>query len=589
MKFLGRVVRFVQPYRWIAVILVFTVIFPVVMELVVPRMLQYIVDQGIRAGNMKVITQRVVIMLGAALIGALATLGQGVCRARLSQGMAFDMRNELFAHIQTFSFANLDRLQTGQLMTRLSSDVDVVRMFASSGLSLMLRALMMIIGSVAMLVLTDRQLSLVILILLPIAAAVIWGVMQIARPLFTIVQQKLASLNTVVQENLAGAQVVKTFVREKFEIGRFDEYNAAYMHQNIKVGRLMAVALPALTVLTNLGIVAIIWRGGMDVIGGRLSVGELIAFNNYLMIGMTPLLLLSNMLTMVSRAEASAERVLQVLDTEPVLHTQSSPCKAEYPMGSVVFENVSFHYDGNGGEKVLSRVSLSVEPGQRVALLGTTGSGKSTLMNLIPRFYDATGGHVRIDGIDVRDWSTDALRSQIGVVLQQTTLFSGTIRENIAFGRPDAPLEKVVAAAKAAQVHEFIITMPKGYDSIVEARGANLSGGQRQRIAIARALLISPRILILDDSTSAVDVETEAKIQETLEALMVGRTTFIVAQRISSVLTADQIIVLDSGRFAAQGTHLQLLDTSPIYQEIYRSQLGVNTKDAKRYDKSKNR
>jgi ATP-binding cassette subfamily B protein len=425
-----------------------------------------------------------------------------------------------------------------------------------------------------MLIVTDWQLSLVMLAMLPVAGALIWAVMRVARPLFLLVQQRLAALNTLVQENLAGAGVVKAFVRERFEIDRFEDQNVAYMAQQVRVGRLMAVALPVLTVLTNLGIVAIIWWGGGDVIGGRLSVGELVAFNNYLMIGMAPLLLLSNMLTMVSRASASAERVLEVLDTKPVLRVAPSPHAADDAKGRVVFEEASFHYGSDGGEAVLDRVSFEVEPGQRVALLGETGSGKSTLVGLIPRFYDTTGGRVWIDGVDVRDWALDALRAQIGIAMQQTTLFSGTVRENIAFGRPDATLDEVIAAAKVAQAHEFIQTMPQGYDSAVEARGANLSGGQRQRVAIARALLVSPAILILDDSTSSVDVETEIKIQDALEALMAGRTTFIVAQRISSVLTADQILVLDGGHIAAQGTHRQLLEASPIYQEIYRSQLG---------------
>jgi len=563
-----------QPYWWVAVLLVLTVTLPVAMELVVPRMLQFVIDQGIRVGDLDAIVRGSSIMLGAAFIGALATLGQGFCRAWLSQGVAYDMRNALFTHVLSFSFGNLDHMQTGQLVTRLSSDVDVVRIFASTGLALMLRAMLMIIGSVIMLVVTDWQLSLVTLALLPIAGLLIGGVIWLAKPLFIVVQQKLATLNTLVQENLSGVHVVKAFVREQFEIGRFGAHNIDYMQQNIKVGRLMAVTLPALTVLTNLGIVAIIWLGGNDVIGGRLSVGELVAFYSYLMIGMTPLLMLSNMLTMVSQAEASAERVLQVLDTESMIQAVSSPHEASKVSGRVVFEKVSFHYDDDDGQEVLDEVSFVVEPGQRVALLGATGSGKSTLVNLIPRFYDVTGGQLRIDGVDVRDWTPDSLRGRIGVVLQQTTLFSGSVQENIAYGQPDATLDEVTAAAKAAQAHEFIMAMPGGYDGSVEARGANLSGGQRQRIAIARALLISPSILILDDSTSAVDLETEFRIQQVLDQLMAGRTAFIVAQRINSVLNADQIIVLDSGRIASQGTHRQLLQSSPIYQEIYQSQLG---------------
>jgi ATP-binding cassette subfamily B protein len=446
-----------------------------------------------------------------------------------------------------------------------------------------------------MMFLIDRQLALIMVLLLPLAALLIWGVMRLSRPLFTIVQQKLSTLNITVQENLAGVRVVKAFVRERFEIGRFGKQNESYMEENIKVGRLMALALPLLTLLTNLGIVAVIWFGGLSVIGDRLSVGELVAFNNYLMIGMAPLMLLGNILTMVSRAEASAERVWDVMDTKPAVKAPGLPHETKTLQGRVAFSGVSFSYDsisyaddssGNGDfqsgtakngqnrREVLHEVSFAVEPGQRVALLGATGSGKSTLVNLIPRFYDVTGGQIQIDGVDVRDWETQALRSFIGMVLQQTTLFSGMIRQNIAFGRPEATMEEIVNAAKAAQAHDFISALPDGYDSWVEERGANLSGGQKQRIAIARALLIDPSILILDDSTSAVDLDTEAKIQEALDSLMAGRTSFVIAQRINSVLNADKIIVLEHGRISAQGTHKQLLKSSPIYQEIFTSQLG---------------
>jgi ATP-binding cassette subfamily B protein len=599
-------VRFMRPYRWVAILGLLTVILPVAMELVVPRMLQVLIDQGIRAGDQGVIVRGSLIMLGAAVVGAVGTVAQGVFRARLSQGIAYDLRNELFTHLQSLSFGNLDSMQTGQLMTRLSSDVEVVRLFFSAGLALLLRAVLMIVGSLVLMLLTDLRLSLAALAVLTVAAVVIGAVLRTAGPLFSVVQQKLAGLNTIVQENLAGVQVVKAFVRERFEINRFAGQNVAYAQENMRVGYLIAAAMPLLLVLTNLGTVAVIWFGGLEVIGGNLSVGELVAFNNYLMIGMTPLLLLGNVLTMVSRAEASAARILEVLDTRPLIQVAPVPHRAEQLAGRVVFENVSFHYIGNGQaghqngfsaaaadftspdganrlngrpnndnrREVLNGVSFEVEPGQRVALLGATGSGKSTLVNLLPRFYDVTGGQIQIDGVDVRDWDPAALRSRIGVVLQQSTLFSGTIYQNIAYGRPDASLDAVMAAARAAQAHAFIMAMPEGYDSLVEERGANLSGGQQQRIAIARALLISPGILILDDSTSAVDMETETKIQQALDTLMLSRTTFIVAQRISSVLNADQIIVLDSGRIAARGPHRHLLETSPIYREIYRSQVG---------------
>ncbi len=612
---LRRMIYFVWPYRRIAILGLLTVLLPVAAELVVPRMLQTIIDDGIRAGSMEVVWQGALWMLGASVLGAAATVAQGFYRARLSQGIAFDMRNALFTKIQSFSWANLDQMQTGQLMTRVSSDVDTVRMFTSAGLSLILRAVIMIVGSVIMLVITDLQLSLVIFVLLALAGLLLRVLVVTTQPLFSRVQQKLSALNTLVQENLAGIRVVKAYVRERYAIDQFVGASEAYRDENIRVGRLMALAMPALGLLTNLGIVAILWWGGLDVLGGRLSIGQLVAFNNYLMIGMAPLLLLSNMMMMVSRAEASAERVFEILDTTPRIQPAEQAYRPTGRMqGSVVFENVTYgyeaaresslaptqlpvlsgatptvaptgavnghlngyHLNGTGAEEVLRGVSFAAKPGQWIALLGATGSGKSTLVHLLPRFYDVTGGSIRIDGVDLRQWAPDILRRNIGVVLQETTLFSGTVRENIAYGRPAASLEAVIDAAKAAQAHDFISAMPAQYDSRVEERGANLSGGQKQRIAIARALLIDPAILIMDDSTSAVDFETEIRLQQALETLMVGRTTFIVAQRINSVLKADQILVLDDGRIVAQGTHRELLATSPLYQEIYASQIGEN-------------
>lgn len=649
---LRRMIYFVWPYRWIAILGLVTVVLPVAAELVVPRMLQYMIDDGIRAGSMAVIWQSALLMLGASLLGAAATVAQGFYRARLSQGIAFDMRNALFTKIQSFSWANLDQMQTGQLMTRVSSDVDTVRMFTSAGLSLILRAVIMIIGSVTMLVITDLQLSLVIFVLLALAGVLLRTLVVTTQPLFSRVQQKLAALNTQVQENLAGIRVVKAYVRERYAIDRFIRASNDYVDENVRVGRLMALAMPALGLLTNIGIVAILWWGGMDVLGGRLSVGQLIAFNNYLMIGMAPLLLLSNMMMMVSRAEASAERVFEILDTTPRIQPAAQPYRPQGRVqGRVVFDNVSYGYEpllsmpavptkplviraggqrngkgngsgngkthgasngasngasidnpvtiaqagqtnglaahehhlplsmGNGAaEAVLRGVSFTAEPGQWIALLGATGSGKSTLVHLLPRFYDVSGGSICVDDVDLRQWAPDALRRNIGMVLQETTLFSGTVRENIAYGRPEATLDEVMAAAKAAQAHDFIMAMPEGYESRVEERGANLSGGQKQRIAIARALLIDPAILIMDDSTSAVDFETEVKLQQAVETLMAGRTTFIVAQRINSVLKADQILVLEGGRIVAQGTHRELLATSPLYQEIYQSQMGETDK-----------
>ncbi len=615
MRGLARVIRYVGPYKWMAVLGLVTTILPVLMELVTPRMVQFIIDQGIRAGDMVAVWQGSGVMLLAALGGAATTIGQGIARAQISQGIAFDLRNDLFRHIQRFSFANLDRMQTGQLMTRVSNDVDVARMFLSAGLALLLRTVLMVIGSLAMMLIIDWQLSLVMVAMLALSGAVIFWLLRVVGPLFSIVQQKLGRLNTQVQENLAGVHVVKAFVREQHEIDLFNVQNQEYMEQNIKVGRYLAVVMPVLLVLTNVGATMAIWRGGLDVIGGRLTIGELVAFSNYMLIGMSPLLLLSNILSMISRAEASAKRIVEVLDTEPAIQAPLSPIVAKEPEGEITFENVSFHYSGsrivvapgsslNGGEDALTRGSMSdgssangqgtqrsgngrnravgeevldgihlrAAPGQKVALMGSTGSGKSTLVNLIPRFYDAVNGKIRLDGVDVRDWEPTQLRKHIGVVLQQTTLFAGTVRENISYGRPDASMEEVVSASEAAQAHSFIMRMPEGYESSVEARGANLSGGQKQRIAIARALLTKPAVLILDDSTSAIDLDTELRLQEALKEKLDGTTTFLVAQRISSVVDADMILVLDNGKIAAQGTHEELLASSGIYQEIYYSQ-----------------
>jgi ATP-binding cassette subfamily B protein len=592
-----------------------TTILPVLMELVTPRMVQFIIDQGIRAGDMVAVWQGSGVMLLAAVGGAATTIGQGIARAQISQGIAFDLRNDLFRHIQRFSFANLDRMQSGQLMTRVSSDVDVARMFLSAGLALLLRTALMVVGSLAMMLIIDWQLSLVMIAMLVLSGTIIFWLLRVVGPLFTLVQQKLGKLNTLVQENLAGVHVVKAFVREQHEIELFEVQNQEYMAQNIQVGRYLALVMPILLVLTNIGATIAIWRGGIDVIGGRLTIGELVAFSNYMLIGMSPLLLLSNILSMVSRAEASSKRIVEVQDTEPAIQAPSNPFAERQPAGEITFENVSFHYSGrrvgvatdasvNGGEdsltqssasfgssangqgtqmsgngrrrpigeEVLDGIDLRAAPGQKVALMGATGAGKSTLVNLIPRFYDAVNGEIRLDGTDVRDWEPTELRSHIGVVLQQTTLFAGTVRENIAYGRPDAPIEEVISAAEAAQAHSFITQLPEGYESMVEARGANFSGGQKQRIAIARALLTKPAVLILDDSTSAVDLDTEVRLQEALKDKLEGTTTFLVAQRISSVVDADQILVLDNGKIAAQGTHEELLASSEIYQEIYYSQ-----------------
>jgi ATP-binding cassette subfamily B multidrug efflux pump len=438
----------------------------------------------------------------------------------------------------------------------------------------MVRAPFMLLGSLLMAILTSPRLALLLLVLTPLVLVALIGVISKATPLFGQVQRKLDDLNTVMQENLAGVRVVKAFVRAQHEIKRFRAVNEGLMEQTIRAARIVAVAMPFMMLAVNLGIVGAIWFGGLQVTYGTMQLGQIIAFVNYLMRTLMSLMMVSMLVMMTARAQASAERIQEVLDSAPKIESTPDAVTAFAPRGRVAFEGVTFSYHGQGHDPVLKDINFVAEPGQTVAILGATGSGKSSLIHLIPRFYDVTGGRVTIDGVDVRDIEKEVLRRNIGIALQESVLFSGTIRDNIRYGRPDATDKEVIAAAKAAQAHEFISEFPDGYDTVLGQRGVNLSGGQKQRIAIARALLIQPAVLILDDSTSSVDVETEAKIQDALEDVMKGRTSFVIAQRISTVLNADKILVLDDGQIAAEGTHSELLASSPIYREIYESQLG---------------
>ncbi|MGD2177537.1 MAG: ABC transporter ATP-binding protein, partial [Anaerolineae bacterium] len=433
-------------------------------------------------------------------------------------------------------------------------------------------AILMMVGSIVLLIVTDWQLALIMLALMPLTFGVFGFFATKARPLFKKIQQRVADLNTVLQEGLVGVRVVKAFAREPYEARRYAQANRRLFDLNLVVGRLFAVGIPLIFLLANLAQMAVYWIGGGQVIGGQISVGKVVAFTNYMMMAFFPMLMLGMIITMISQAGASAERVFEILDAESEVVEKPDAVALGDIEGRVSFEHVRFRYFGSG-ELVLKNVGFVAEPGQTTALLGATGSGKSTVINLIPRFYDATGGRVRIDDQDVRDLTLESLRRQIGIVLQETMLFAGTIRENIAFGRPKASLENVIAAAKAAEAHDFITSLPKGYDTPVGERGVTLSGGQKQRIAIARALLLDPRILILDDATSNVDYETELRIQRALDRLMTGRTSFVIAQRIATVLNADQILVMDEGEIVARGGHETLLQESPIYAEIYYSQL----------------
>jgi len=574
MKSITQLWRFVKPYGRQAALGLLLLVIVVAADLALPRLVQELINTGIRQRDMGAIVNVALVMIGLTLVSAAGTVGSMLFAVRVSQMAAADLRRELFVHIQSFSFANLDRLPTGQLVTRLTSDISQVAQFIWMTMRSFVRAPLMMVGSLILVFLTNWQLGLVMLVLMPITIVIFMFYAGKAQPLFMQVLRKLERLNTILQENLAGVRVVRAFARAGHENRRFDETNVDLMGRTIRVERMLAVLAPTLRLLVNLGLVAVVWFGGVQVVAGNLNVGQIVALSNYVWWVMMPLVMLSLSVGFISSADASTQRIVEVLDSQPEVVDAARAEALPAGKGQVAFENVTFTYGGHDEEPVLKGINLVVKPGETVALVGATGAGKSTLVSLVPRFYDVSEGRVTLDGVDVRDVSLDSLRAQVGTVLQETVLFSGTIGDNIRYGRPDASDEEVVTAARAAQAHDFITSFPDGYDTLIGQRGVNLSGGQKQRIAIARALLTRPRVLIMDDSTSSVDVETEGKILSALDRLLNGHTRLVVAQRISTIMNADKIVVLDRGRIAASGAHRELMASSPVYREIYQSQLG---------------
>ncbi len=604
-KILLRAVRYIGRYRRIALLAYGSLFVATGAQLMVPQLVQNIIDIVVRAfaaaqvlalpGPIQPEAARQMgatvaqlqadqasaagalagaglAIVGFAALRAVFAFGQQYSAERISQNVAFDFRNDLFAKIQRLSFSYHDRNQTGQLMIRATDDVEKLRLFIGQGLVMALQALILLIGSLIVLWYTNPSLTITILPVLPLALVVFMFFGAVTQPLFVEVQVRLSALNTILQENLAGRQVVKAFAREPYEQARFAKSADELLAKQTEVARTFAFLFPFIFMIANLGQAAVLYFGGRQIIESTLTLGEWQKFSLYLVYVFFPMGQLGMIISLTSQAAASAQRIFEILDARNDVEDRPGAVELSEVKGEIVFDDVSFRYF-KGGEPVLSHVSFKASPGQKVALLGSTGSGKTTIINLLPRFYDASQGKVMIDGHDVRDITIASLRSQIGIVLQETTLFTGTIRENIAFGRPDASMDQVIAAAKAAAAHEFIVEFPNGYETLVGERGSTLSGGQKQRMAIARALLLDPRILILDDSTSSVDVATEWRIQNALDELMKGRTSFIIAQRISTVVSADQILVLDRGEIVARGTHGELLESSEIYADIYTSQL----------------
>jgi len=567
--------RFVRPY-WRPAIAAFILLTALVfLDLAIPRLIQRIIDEGIAKQNQDIVIQTGLLMVGISLLSVLVAIGNNFTSIQVGEGVARDLRLALFQKIQTLSFSNLDELRTGQLLVRLTSDVAAVQRYFQINLRIGTRAPMLMIGSIILMFSTSYNLALALLPLLLITSVIVVLFVLRTEPLYRMVQQRLDVLNTVLQENIAGSRLIKAFVRGDAQAARFFASNDDFATNSIAVMQFMALMMPVLTMCVNIGMVVVIWWGGWHVATGDMTVGQIVAFTNYLLTTMTPLVMMTMLSNTWASGVASAKRVNEVLDVVPAVQAHTDAIVLQTPLtGQIVFEDVRFFYNVQLPEPVLDAIDLVVAPGQTVAVLGATGAGKSTLINLVPRFYDVTSGRVLIDGMDVRHIDHGSLMQQVAIVPQETILFSGSVRDNIRYGAPDADEAAVVAAAQAAQAHEFILKLPSGYDTHVAERGVNLSGGQKQRIAIARALLTKPRILILDDSTSAVDVETETKIQQALAAMGSAHTTLVVAQRISTVLNADVIVVLDRGRIVAQGTHRELMQHSAIYKEIYASQLG---------------
>lgn len=567
-----RALRFVRAYLGFALLGVLAVLGSTAADLVSPQLVRRLIDVGIGQSRTDVIVRESVLLVGVAALGGLASFLQGFFSAKASHGAAYDMRNEIFDKLQRLSFSYHDRAQTGQLITRVTSDVDLVRDFVGGGLVQAVSAAILLVGTLGFLFRMDRQLAVVAALVIPATMAVLLLFVRRLGPMFREFQVRLGALNTVLQENVAGIRVVRAFAREPFEAGRFDTANRSLRDQGMAVRRIVANAFPLLFSVGTIGVGVVTWVGAVQIVNGTLTVGELVAFTSYLFLLLQPLFIIGFGAQQIARASASAERLFEILDAHEDVAEKPDAIDLPRLSGRVEFRGVHLRYPG-ADRPTLEHVDLAVPADCTVAIVGATGSGKTSLVNLIPRFYDVTEGSVTVDGIDVRDATLSSLRGQLGFVMQDSVLFSGSVRENIAYGHPSATDEEIEAAARVAQAHEFIASLPEGYDTVVGERGVKLSGGQRQRVAIARALLVSPRILIMDDSTSSVDSQTEALIRDQLDHLMVGRTTFIVAQRLSTARRADIVVVMERGRVTDTGTHGELLERSCLYAEIAASQL----------------
>lgn len=579
-----KVLRYLKPYWLFALLCPLAMILEVSMDLLQPTLMSDIVDNGILGDaaadeNLRYVLITGLKMLVFSLIGCFGGIASAAFGTAAAQKMGNDLRKDAFAKVMHMSFQQTDKFTTGSLVTRLTNDITAIQEFVAMSLRMFVRTGMQFIGGIAVILTLNVNFGIVLVISLPVQLIAVAIIMKKASPLFSIVQSRLDKVNSVVQENVSGARVVKAFTREEYEINRFDNANTDLMTTNLKVQKLLATLNPILMIIMNASVIAIIMIGGFQVEAKAMQVGEVMAAVTYITQILMSVMMVGMMFQQVSRSAASMKRVNEVLSTNPVISDGNKSADSDNS-GTVEFRNVGFSYPGSSGKPVLSGIDLKAEKGQMIAILGSTGCGKTSLVNLVPRFYDATNGDVLVDGVNVKDYDVDTLRSKIGVVLQKSELFSGTVAENIRWGCETATDEEVKTAAKIAQAEEFINGFNDGYDTMISEKGASLSGGQKQRMAIARAIIKKPEILIFDDSTSALDLSTEAKLHKALRESLSGVTVIMIAQRIASVMRADKIAVLENGSICAFGTHKELMETSSVYRDIYYSQMKQGEEEA---------
>jgi ATP-binding cassette subfamily B multidrug efflux pump len=571
---MGKLLKYLKPYLKFVILAPIFMLIEVTSDITQPRLIALIVDNGVANHNSSIVIKMSVLMIVIAMFGLLGGVGCMVCSSIASMNFGADVRSDVFKKTQEFSFSNLDEFKTESLVTRLTNDIVQVQNIVLMSLRMLVRSPLLCIGGIIMAITINAKLSIIIIIAIPLLIICVSIIMKKSFPVFDSVQKKLDKVNGVIRENLTGIRVIKAYVRAPFEKGRFNKSNEELIDVTLIANRLTILVTPVMMFIMNMSVVAVLWFGAVQIDKGAMKVGEIMAFINYMVQILNSLLNIALMTINLSRAKVSADRLEEVLESKIDITNSPDCVSTEIKTGAVEFDNVSFTYKDASGDPVLKHISFTVNAGETVAILGATGSGKSTLVNLIPRLYDVSEGKIMIDGIDVRNYNMDTLRKGIAVVLQESILFSGSIRDNIRWGKEDATEDEIVSAAKAAEASNFIMKFTEGYDTQIGQKGVNVSGGQKQRLCIARAIIKKPKILILDDSTSAVDLETEGKIQEAFDSAIKGTTKFIIAQRVSSVLEADKIIVLEDGNISAEGTHEQLLKNSVTYKDICMSQLG---------------